>query len=54
MIKKKVASGKFSTKAAKYVSKNNVLVPNAGGMIYDEVIANQKVKSKLDSIIGKK
>jgi hypothetical protein len=42
------------TKASKYVAAGNVLPPNGGSVMYDEAIANQTIKSKLNSIIGKK
>lgn len=46
--------GKTKTKIGKYVSPGDVLPPNGGSVIYDEAIANRGIKSKMNSIIGKK
>lgn len=41
-------------KIGKHVSPSDVLTPNGGSVMYDENIANRSIKSKLNSIIGKK
>lgn len=46
--------GKTKTKLGKYVSPGNVLVPNGGSVMYDECIANRTIKTKMNSMIGKK
>lgn len=46
--------GKTKAKLGKYVASGNVLPPNGGSVMYDEAIANRGIKSKLNSMIGKK
>jgi hypothetical protein len=49
-----VVKKKKTSKAEKYIAYGDVLSPNGGGVMYDENIPNRTIKSKLNSIIGKK
>lgn len=46
--------GKTKTKVGKYVSSGDVLIPSGSSVMYDEAIVNRTIKSKLNSMIGKK
>ena len=41
-------------KISKHVDSSSILSPNGGSVMYDEAIANRGIKSKMNSMIGKK